>query len=146
MSNSYRELRERQQQEMNAMPLGFAFSNKQFEEMMQKWGLDPEKDVDKLVRIPAGGFIQKKDAQTLTELVERHDRELQAAIEMDLTGEEFIYEMFYYEMANHEYGYTGDPEDTLNSLGLTFEDVANDPRLLAGFKKAEAEIMSHDCF
>ena len=146
MSNSYRELRERQQQEMNAMPLGFAFSNKQFEEMMQKWGLDPEKDSDKLVRIPAGGFIQKKDAQALTDLVQRHDRELQTAIEMDLTGEEFIYDMFLYELDNHEYGYTGDPEDAFTALGITYEDVMTDTRLCAGFKKAHSEIMSRDSY
>lgn len=41
--------------------LGFAFSDKQFDEMMGKWGLDPEKDLDKIYRIPGGGFIQKKD-------------------------------------------------------------------------------------
>ena len=41
---SYRELRDRQQKEFNELPLGFAFSDKQFDEMMGKWGLDPEKD------------------------------------------------------------------------------------------------------
>lgn len=58
---SYRELRDRQQKEFNELPLGFAFSDKQFDEMMGKWGLDPEKDLDKIYRIPGGGFIQKKD-------------------------------------------------------------------------------------
>lgn len=38
---SYRELRDRQQKEFNELPLGFAFSDKQFDEMMKKWGLDP---------------------------------------------------------------------------------------------------------
>ena len=31
---SYRELRDRQQKEFNELPLGFAFSDKQFDEMM----------------------------------------------------------------------------------------------------------------
>ena len=44
--NKYAELRSRQQKEVNALPLGFAFSNRQFEEMMKGWGLDPEKDLD----------------------------------------------------------------------------------------------------
>lgn len=39
---SYRELRDRQQKEFNELPLGFAFSDKQFDEMMGKWGLDPD--------------------------------------------------------------------------------------------------------
>lgn len=51
---SYRELRDRQQKEFNELPLGFAFSDKQFDEMMKKWGLDPEKDLDKIYRIPGG--------------------------------------------------------------------------------------------
>ena len=45
--NEYRKLRDRQQQEFNALPLGFAFNQKQFAEMMQGWGLDPENDQDK---------------------------------------------------------------------------------------------------
>lgn len=35
---SYRELRDRQQKEFNELPLGFAFSDKQFDEMMGKMG------------------------------------------------------------------------------------------------------------
>ncbi len=144
MGNSYMELRERQQQEMNAMPIGFAFSDQQFKEIMRGWGLDPEKDLDKIVSIPAGGFIQKKDATAFIEMMKRHDNELKEAIAADLTGTEFIYEMFVYEMANHEYGYTGDPEDTLNALGFSLEDVSNDNRLTAGFLNAKAEIMAED--
>ena len=42
MKNRYTGLRQRQQQEVNALPIGFAFSDRQFEEMMRGWGLDPE--------------------------------------------------------------------------------------------------------
>ena len=38
--NAYAKLKARQQQEFNALPLGFAFSNQQFKEMMQTWGLE----------------------------------------------------------------------------------------------------------
>lgn len=68
---SYRELRDRQQKEFNELPLGFAFSDKQFDEMMGKWGLDPEKDLDKIYRIPGGGFIQKKDHKHFHEVLDR---------------------------------------------------------------------------
>ena len=61
--NKYKELRDRQQAEVNALPLGFAFSNRQFDEMMRGWGLDPEKDLDKIVSIGAGGYIQKKGTE-----------------------------------------------------------------------------------
>ena len=74
---SYRELRDRQQKEFNELPLGFAFSDKQFDEMMGKWGLDPEKDLDKIYRIPGGGFIQKKDHEHFHEVLDRHNAERQ---------------------------------------------------------------------
>lgn len=57
---SYRELRDRQQKEFNELPLGFAFSDKQFDEMMGKWGLDPEKDLDKIYRIRAVDSSRRK--------------------------------------------------------------------------------------
>ena len=134
--NRYAELRKLQQEEFNKLPLGFAFSNKQFEEMMHRWGLDPKKDTDKLYRIPGGGFIQKKDHALLHETTERHQAELQAAIDADKTGEGFIYEMFLCELDNHEYGYTGDTEEALDALGYTADEVLGDPRLKRGIEKA----------
>lgn len=84
--NKYAELRSRQQKEVNALPLGFAFSNRQFEEMMKGWGLDPEKDLDKIVSIGCGGFIQKKDRTAMNETFDRHRRELKEAVAADQTG------------------------------------------------------------
>ena len=134
--NKYAELRQRQQEEFNALPLGFAFSQKQFDEMMRDWGLDPEKDCGKIYRIPAGGYVQKKDADLLHQTTERHSAEMAAAIAEDKTGEGFIYEMFFCELDNHEYGYTGDSENTLYALGYTMRQVMADKRLLRGFEKA----------
>ena len=142
--NRYAELRHRQQEEFNALPLGFAFSNKQFDEMMRKWGLDPEKDADKIYSIGAGGFVQKKDAELLHETHKRLDEEMAAAIAADETGEGFIYEMFLYELDNHEYGYTGELEETLDALGYTLEDINADKRLLRGLNRATKEIMGRE--
>lgn len=142
--NRYVELRHRQQEEFNALPLGFAFSNKQFDEMMRNLGLDPEKDVDKIYSIGAGGFVQKKDAELLHETHKRLDEEMAAAIAADETGEGFIYEMFLYELDNHEYGYTGELEETLDALGYTVEDINADKRLLRGLNRAAKEIMGRE--
>ncbi len=140
--NRYTELRQRQQEEFDALPIGAAFSDKQFNEMMRNWGLDPETDLDKILRLPvAGSFIQKKDRKLLHDTVERHDAEMQAAIDADKTGEGFIYEMFLAELENHEYGYTGDTTDALMSLGFTAEEVVNDERLNRGITKAHITIM-----
>ena len=139
--NRYVELRHRQQEEFNALPLGFAFSREQFYEIMRGWGLDPEKDCDKIYRLPGGGYVQKKDADLLHQTTERHSAEMAAAIAEDKTGEGFIYQMFLAELADHEYGYTGDSEDTLDALGYTMEQVRADKRLLCGFEKARREIL-----
>lgn len=142
--NKYAELRQRQQKEFDSLPLGFAFIQRQFNEMMEGWGLDPEKDLDKILRIPGGGYVQKKDADLLHHTVERHDTEMAEAISEDKTGEGFIYEMFLYELDNHEYGYTRDTEDTLDALGYTAEQVLGDPRLKRGIEKAVTEICKRE--
>ena len=139
--NKYMELKERQQQEVNALPLGFAFGEKQFNEMMVGWGLDPEKDLDKIVSIGYGGFIQTKDRSLMHETFDRHKREMKEAIAADPTGEGFIFDMFLRELENHEYGYTGDMTDALEALGFTAQEVVDDPRLNRGISKAHQVIM-----
>ena len=47
MKNLYRELKNRQQKEMDTFPLGACFSKEQFADMMQNWGLT-ESDTDKI--------------------------------------------------------------------------------------------------
>ena len=142
--NKYAGMRKRQQEEFNALPLGFAFGQKQFEEMMRSWDLDPEKDTGKICSIGAGGYIQKKDVELLRQTSKRHKEEMEAAIAGGKTGEGFIYQMFLCELDNHEYGYTMDTEDTLDALGYTVEEVLGNPRLKRGIEKAATEICGRD--
>lgn len=142
--NEYMEMRDRQQKEFDALPLGFAFGQKQFEEMMRSWDLDPEKDTGKICSIGAGGYIQKKDVELLRQTSKRHKEEMEAAIAGDKTGEGFIYQMFLCELDNHEYGYTGDTSDTLEALGYTAEQVLESPCLKRGIEKAVTEIYGRE--
>lgn len=145
MKNRYTELRQKQRQEVNALPIGFAFSDRQFEEMMRSWGLDPETDLDKIYKAGnTGGFFNKSDAQLIRDTFSRHKKELQDAIAEDETGEGFIYEMFLDELNNHEYGYTRDTEDTLYALGYTADEVLGNPHLKRGIEKAVTEICGRD--
>jgi len=139
---SYKEMMERQQQEVNNFHLGFAFGNKQFEEMMAKWGLDAKKDSDlaQVASLFGGAYILKKDFPSYKDMCQRHRDEMAAAIEADKTGEGFVYEMFLYELGNHEFGYTGDTSDALEVLGYTAEQVVGDPKLKRGIEKAATEI------
>lgn len=135
--NKYRELRDRQQKEVNEFPMFFAFSNKQFEEGMARFGLKAD-ETDKIYKLGnTGGFYLRSDSEKLFAMFTRHEEELATAIAEDQTGEGFIYEMFLYELNNHEYGYTGDAEPALDALGMTIDKIKSDERLLNGFKKAE---------
>ena len=134
----YLELKQRQQKEVNDFPFGFAFSNQQFKEMMEKFGLK-ETDTDKIYSIGAGGYIRKSDSNAFDEMFKRHRKEIEDEIEKDKKGTGFIYSMFRYELANHEYCITYDIERTLDALGLTLDEINQKENLLNGLRKALKE-------
>ena len=131
--NKYTELKSKHQKEVDAFPFGFAFNQKQFDEMMTKWGLTPD-DTDKIYSIGGGGYIRKSDSDAMHEMFDRHEAERKAAMQDD----EYLYQMFNYELANHEYSYTGELDDTLDALGLTIDEVNADPRMADALKRAIA--------
>lgn len=133
--NQYRKLKQRQQDEVNAFPMKFAFNDKQFKQSMEELGLT-EHDTDKVYSIGAGGFIRKEDSKAYGELLRRLDEEMQAAIDSDKTGEGFIKDMFLYELNNHEYSYSYDLDPALDALGLSYSDIENSPSLSHGLKLA----------
>lgn len=141
--NKYTELKNKQQEEVNAFPLGAAFSKEQFAEMMRKWGLT-EDDTDKIYSIGGGCYIRKSDHTAFHEMLDRHDRERKAAIAADTTGDGYIYDMFYTELANHEYCITYDLEETLYALGLSIDEINADKRLIRGLNKAVKQYLK-DC-
>ena len=66
----------------------------------------------------------------------RHKREREEAIANDTTGKGYIYQMFRHELANHEFDYTEDLDDTLAAVGLTMEEIENSKPLKRGLDKA----------
>lgn len=133
--NAYIAMKQKHQAEFDAFPLGAAYSDRQFEAMMLKFGLTVA-DTDKICSIYDGVFIQKKDTDAFLEMIHRHNKEHSDAIAADKTGDGFIYDMFLEELANHEYCITYDYEETLEALDLTYEEVKKDNRLLHGLQKA----------
>ena len=131
----YLELKQKQEKEVNEFPLGFAFSKEQFEEMMEKFGLD-KNDTDKIYSLGGGCYVKKSDAEAMDKMSLRHKEERENAIDDNKTGTGYVYEMFAYELANHEYCITYDLEETLDSLGLTIDEINNNKNLLNGLKKA----------
>ena len=133
--NAYQQMKDRQQKEFDAFPIGAAFSDHQFQQMMEKWGLSVN-DTDKICSIGGGCYIRKTDKDAFCDLMNRLNSEKENAIAADLTGDDFIFDMFVYELANHEYCITYDLEDTLDALGLTAEEINADKRLTHGLNKA----------
>ena len=140
-NETYKEQKDRHQLETNSLPIFFAFSNKQLLEELNKIGLTL-KDTDKIYKMPGGGFHKKTDSKIIKEMFDRHEAEFAESVKADKTGEGFIFEMFDYELGNHEYCYTYDVTDTLEYLGYTEEEILSNPALLNGLtlaKKAQRE-------
>ena len=134
--NSYQVLKQKHQEAFNNFPMKFAFSNEQFKKGMEELGLK-ENDTDKIYSAGGGGFYRREDSKKLQEILLTSAKEMKAAIDNDPTGENFIYDMFIYELANHEYGYTGELDEALDALDLTMEEIKKDKRLLKGLKLAQ---------
>lgn len=145
MSNAYVALQKRHQKEVDEFPIYFAFGNEQFDELVNRLNLSKDKDSEnyfgkRLVKAFAGGLVLKEDATRLVDMLKRHKAEMNEQIAADKTGKGFIYQMFRYELNNHEYGYTGETEDTLEALGFSEEEIDADPRLSLGLELARRSI------
>ena len=68
----------------------------------------------------------------IDDFLERSDRELAEAMKDD----DFLYDAFNYELANHEFCYTDDISDALDALGLSWEQIKDDQRIMRILKKA----------
>jgi len=138
--NPYRELKERQQKEVREFPFFFAYNDNQFIEGMKRFGLSIE-DTDKIYKFgDTGGFYLRTDAARLREMSDRHEAEREAAIAADKRRNGYIYHMFRDELINHEFTWTDELDDTLDALGITLEEVNDNPRLKRGLEKAMKDL------
>lgn len=142
--NQYQKLKNRHQREFEAFPKFYAFSEKQFLEGMRKLKLK-ENETDKIVSISGGGYIKKSDIEKFKKMNEKHKQEINVAIAKDVTGKHFIKDMFKYELANHEYGFTENLEDTLNALQLSMDEINNNKALKKGLLLARKEYLKVEC-
>ena len=95
---TYREWKDARQKSVNDLPLIFAFSNKQFEEALEKRGLTWE-TAGKIYSIGAGGYYLEKDKAVIEAFFDKRDDLPELMKDYD-----FAVDAFYYEMCNHEYG------------------------------------------
>lgn len=135
MMNLYKAMKSKQEKKVNNYLheyAFFAFNDSQFNEGLKKLGADP----DELNRIAGGGFILKDKYKGFIELLNNNQQEREAALKEPETGEQFAFDMFRTELANHEYTYTGDATETLEALGMSFETLEENPILKQAFNRA----------
>lgn len=125
---TYLELRKKQDEEFNAFPKFFAFSDEQFKEGLKKLGVKK----DEIVYLAAGGYLRRSDIKAYDEMNKRHREEFKEACK-DIN---FVTSMFYYELNNHEYSYTQDVSETLLGLGISEKALEENPILREGLQKA----------
>lgn len=122
---NYRQLKQANQDKVNSFKdLFFAFSAKQFAEGMESLKLLPG-ETDKIINLGNGGFVLKTEWPRLQAIFAENEKTLKDY----LATREGLLDALEYELANHEYAYTYEAEDTLESLGLTSETV--DPEVLS---------------
>lgn len=95
---TYKEFVDKKQNEFNALPIFFAFSNEQFKKAMEERGLT-ENDIDKIYRLGnTGGYFLKSDLKIINGYYNKPDElpELMKDVK-------FAEDAFECEMANHEY-------------------------------------------
>lgn len=145
--NRYDELKKRQEEEINQIPIIVAFSYNELKEGMQKIGLTEK---EKMVNIGNAVYLKEGDIEKYRSMIKRFDKELAEAINNKNTGIEFTKDMFFSQLKNNEYGYTRNLEYTLKAVGYTKEEIDKNGILKQGlelaleeYKKAEEE--EKDC-
>ena len=138
--NEYVNLIRKQEKEFNDFPMFFAYNEKQYKEGKQILGVIDDKEIYSI----GYGYIRKSDKQLFSDMLERHNKEFKQSIENDKTGEGFIYDMFLYELENHEYFITYELDDTLDALNLTIDEVLNSSTLKNGLLLARKKILEEN--
>lgn len=111
---TYQELKTKHQEEVNALPLYFAFGEKQWKELLEKLGLTDENCKEHLCSY-GQAIVKKEDAPMIHETFVRHRKEVSDAMK-DVN---FFKEAAVYEMCNHEYGINWQADyDVINALGF----------------------------
>ena len=135
---TYSEMKERHQQEVNALPIKFAFSNNQFKDICKSWGFTVDDAPNMIYSGGMGMYYLRKDSDLIRDTFERVGREESDALRSSF---DFAVQAFEYEMYNHEYSYTMEADDMLDSLGLDWSDLNDDPMLLSAFRKAKEKVL-----
>ena len=127
---NYQELKTKHAKILSEFPMFFAFSNAQLEEGIKK----TQTSAEFLCRVPGGGFIRKADKDAFKAMLSGFDTDRKDCFADDA----HLTEALRYELGNHEYGYTGNATDALNTLEMSL-DNERDARIFAAARKQYVE-------
>ena len=114
---SYLKFKEEQKKELDdfiSKYVIFAFSDKQLKEQSEKKNFD----INNLVSFGRGILCLKEQSDNFINLTNRQAEELKNELE---NNTDFLQGALFYELQNHEFGYTRDTFDTFDCLGITNE-------------------------
>ena len=94
---TYQEWRKKEQEEFNALPIHWAFSDAQFQETCEELGASGPEDFYQ-IRELGGGFYLKSDAEQIRAYLDKPNE-----LPELLKDYEWAKGAFLYEMGNHEY-------------------------------------------
>lgn len=134
---SYDDMAAAHQKEVDSFPMCFMFGNltetERKEELFKALGTRNYEDV---MKAPYGGIIRKSDAEFFDFMFTHQMHERKHFYET----EDRLVDAIRSEMYRHEYGYTMEPEETLNALGKTPKAFL-DERFARCWEKAKKEVL-----
>lgn len=141
--NLYTQLKATQQKRVNKYMEGctfFAFTDKQFSEGLKQLNIEGKEGA--IVSLgDTGGYILKEKVKGFMDILKQNRAEFERALADQDTGRQFAFDMFYTELANHEYSYTGNQWEALDALGITADDLKSSAMLQEALAEAKAEIL-----
>jgi len=137
---TYTQMMKRHQEVVNNLPIKYAFGKKQYEAMLEEFGLTGKSDDYVREHITSifgvGDYALKKDIPIIKEALNKNDNELNNALFSDDADDKFILDAMVTELENHEYSYTYDVTPALISLGITDKELEKSARHRRLLKKA----------
>ena len=137
MNNLYVEFKERKQEKINNFDMFFAFDNKQLENGLEKLNVNK----NEIVSIGMNGFIRKSDVQKFKNMLNNFKEEHTK----NMKNDDYVYHMFKYEMANHEYIITYDDEEILEVCNVNENQFIEDERMKSIYVKAKNDYIKENC-
>ena len=141
---TYDEMTKAHSKEFNDFDIRWAFDMTQLKDAFNSWGLDIEKDKDKVEPIGCGGLILKDKVKEYDDMRKRHEEELKTSIEADKDGTGCMLDAFKTALKGTEYSYTGDSSDALELLGIKAEDLNNNDIMYKAFETAKRQCLGEE--